>query len=161
MKVTTVLNIHCCVTCTYSPSTCNMIRAAVYKQWHPTLAFPPSDTRHWPTCTRLCKAHNISQDSLTKHQGLHYSNPTTTIAKQVLYLPFLQDVTALMNQFAHQLLKNVNPSALLHFSTDKQGNKHSSNSTSSQVVALGPLAVLLVMPQEPQQIAQQTDVWVR
>jgi len=104
-------------------------------------------------CTRSCKAHDISPDSLTKHQGLHDSNPITTIAKQDLYSPFLQDVTALMNQFAHQLLQNVNPSALFHFSMDKQGNKHSSNSTSSQVVALGPLAVLLVMPQEPQQVA--------
>jgi hypothetical protein len=112
-------------------------------------------------CTRLCKAHNINPNSITKHQGLHYSNPTTTIGKQVLYSPFLQDVTALTNQFAHQLLKNVNPSALFHFSMDEQGNKHSSNSTSSQVVALGPLAVLLVMPQEPQQVAQQTDVPVR
>jgi len=71
----------------------------------------------------------------------------------LIHQPFLQDVTALMNQLAHQLLKNVNPSALFHFSMDKQGNKHSSNSTSSQVVALGPLAVLLVMPQEPQQVA--------
>jgi hypothetical protein len=106
-------------------------------------------------------AHSISLGSLTKHQGFHYSNPTTTTAKQVLYSPFLQDMSALMNQLAHQLLKNINPSALFHFSMDKQGNKHSSNSTSSQVVALGPLAVLLVMPQEPQQVAQQTDVWVR
>jgi hypothetical protein len=64
----------------------------------------------------------------------------------LIHQPFLQDVTALMNQLSHQLLKNVNPSALFHFSMDKQGNKHSSNSTSSQVVALGPLAVLLVMP---------------
>jgi len=114
--------------------------------------------------TGLCAqdfARLISPGSLTKHQGLHYSNPTTTITKQVLYSPFLQDVTALMNQFAHQLLKNINPSALFHFSMDKQGNKHSSNSTSSQVVALGPLAMLLIMPQESQQVAQQTDVWVR
>jgi hypothetical protein len=70
-------------------------------------------------CTTLCEAHNISPDPLTKHQGLHYSNPTTTTAKQVLYSPFLQDVTALMNQFAYQLLKNINPSALFHFSMDK------------------------------------------
>jgi hypothetical protein len=66
-----------------------------------------------------------------------------------------------MNQFAHQLLQNVIPSALFHISMDKQGNKNSSNSTSSQVVALGPQAVLLVMPQELQQVAQQTDVRVR
>ena len=159
--MTKVLNIHCCVTCPCSPSTCNVIRAATYKQVTSHISIPYPLTQSTTYVTRLCKAHNISPGSLTKHQGLHESNPIKTIAKQVLHSPFLQDMTALMNQFAHQLLKNINPVALFHFSMDKQRNKDRSNSTSSQMVALGPLAVLFIMPQEPQQVTQQTDVRVR
>jgi hypothetical protein len=65
-----------------------------------------------------------------------------------------------VNQFADQLLQNADPSALFHLSVDKQRHEHGSNSTGSQVVTMRPLAVLLVMPQESQQVAQQTDVGV-
>jgi hypothetical protein len=73
----------------------------------------------------------------------------------------LQYVARLLNQLAHQLLKIVNPSAAFCCSVNKQGAEDSSDSTRSHVVALSAVCMLLIMPQEPQQVPQQTLVGVR
>jgi hypothetical protein len=55
VQVTTVLSIHCCVTCTYSPSTCNMIKAAMYKEVTSHITIPHPLTQGTDPC-----AHNYA-----------------------------------------------------------------------------------------------------